>query len=157
MVLRGAIMNEQKDEKWLDELISKSIDTSEPRFDAEQWKQKYPGEFQALVEREARRPQAARFDVLSVVMRSRIAQVAAAAVFIIAVGLFIAHLDHRGQQRGQPEQLAKSPAEMVTSASLRTAYNRGGMEALEEQCDRAARMLGQGLLSMKDVVEESNG
>jgi len=150
-------MNEQKDEKWLDELISRSIDTSEPRFDAEQWKQKYPGEFQALVEREARRPQAARFDVLSIVMRSRIAQVAAAAVFIIAVGLFIAHLDHRGQQRGQPEQLAKSPAEMVTSASLRTAYNRGGMKALEEQCDRAARMLGQGLLSMKDVVEESNG
>ena len=54
-------------------------------------------------------------------------------------------------------QWAKSPAEMVTSASLRTAYNRGGMEALEEQCDRAARILGQGLLSMKDVVEESNG
>jgi len=150
-------MNEQKDEKWLDELISGSIDTSEPKFDAEQWKQKYPGEFQALVERGARRPQAARFDVLSIVIRSRIAQVAAAAVFIIAVGLFIAHLDHRGQQREQPEQLAKSPAEMVTSASLRTAYNRGGMEALEEQCDRAARMLGQGLLSMKDVVEESNG
>lgn len=149
-------MNEQKDEKWLDELIFKSIDTSKPKFDAEQWKQKYPGEFQALVEREARRPQAARFDVLRIVMRSRIAQVAAAAVFIIAVGLFIVHLDHRGQQRGQPEQLAKSPAEMVTSASLRTAYNRGGMEALEEQCDRAARMLGQGLLSMKDVVEESN-
>lgn len=150
-------MNEQKDEKWLDELISRSIDTSEPRFDAEQWKQKYPGEFQALVERGARRSQAGRFGVLSVIMRSRIAQVAAAAVFIIAVGLFIAHLDHRGQQRGQPEQLAKSPAEMVTSASLRTAYNRGGMKALEEQCDRAARMLGQGLLSMKDVVEESNG
>jgi hypothetical protein len=150
-------MNEQKDEKWLDELIFRSIDTSDPKFDAEQWKQKYPGEFQALVEREARRPQVARFDVLSIVMRSRITQVAAAAVFIIAVGLFIAHLDHRGQQRGQPEQLAKSPAEMVTSASLRTAYNRGGMEALEEQCDRAARMLGQGLLSMKDVVEESNG
>lgn len=150
-------MNEQKDEKWLDELIFRSIDTSEPKFDAEQWKQKYPGEFQALVEGGARRPQGAWFGVLSIVMRSRIAQVAAAAVFIIAVGLFIAHLDHHGQQRGQPEQLAKSPAEMVTSASLRTAYNRGGMEALEEQCDRAARMLGQGLLSMKDVVEESNG
>lgn len=150
-------MNEQKDEKWLDELISRSIHTSEPKFDAEQWKQKYPGEFQALVEGGARRPRAVRFGVLSIVMRSRIAQIAAAAVFIIAVGLFIAHLDLGGQQQGEPEQLAKSPAEMVTSASLRTAYNRGGMDALEEQCDRAARMLGQGLLSMKDVVEESNG
>jgi len=150
-------MNEQKDEKWLDELISRSIDTSEPKFDAEQWKQKHPGEFQALVEGGARRPLAARFGVLSIVMRSRIAQVAAAAVLVIAVGLFIARLDHDGQQQGEPEQWAKSPAEMVTSASLRTAYNRGGMEALEEQCDRAARILGQGLLSMKDVVDESNG
>jgi len=150
-------MNEQKDEKWLDELIYRSIDTSEPKFDAEQWKQKHPGEFQALVEQEARRPPAARFGVLSIVVRSRIAQVAAAAVFMISVGLFIARLDRGGQQQRQPEQLAKSPAEMVTSASLRTAYNRGGMEALEEQCDRAARILGQGLLSMKDVVDESNG
>ena len=90
-------------------------------------------------------------------MRSRIAQVAAAAVFIIAVGLFVARPDHEGQPQGEPDQWANSPAEMVTSASLRMAYNRGGMEALEEQCDRAARILGQGLLSMKDVVDESNG
>jgi hypothetical protein len=150
-------MNEQKDEKWLDELISRSIDTSEPKFDAEQWKQKYPGEFQALVEGRARRPRAARFGVLSIVVRSRIVQVAAAAVFIIAVGLFIARLDHEGQPQREPDQWAKSPAEMVTSASLRTAYNRGGMEALEEQCDRAARMLGQGSLSMADLFEDLNG
>ena len=150
-------MNEQKNEKWLDELISRSIDTSEPKFDAEQWKQKYPGEFQTLVERGARRSQAGRFGVLSIIMRSRIAQVAAAAIVIIAVGLFISHLDRSGHQQGQPRQWEKSPAEMVSAMSLRTAYNRGGMEALEEQCDRAARMLGQGLLSMKDVVEESNG
>ena len=150
-------MNEQKDEKWLDELISRSIDTSEPRFDAEQWKQKYPGEFQALVEREARRPQAARFDVLSIVMRSRIAQVAVAAVFMIAVGLFIARPGHDRQPQREPDQWAKSPAEMVTSASLRMAYNRGGMEALEEQCDRAARILGQGSLSMVDLFEDLNG
>jgi hypothetical protein len=150
-------MNEQKDEKWLDELISGSIDTSEPKFDAEQWKQKHPGEFQALVEGGARRSPAGRFGVLSIVMRSRVAQVAAAAVFIIAVGLFVARPGHEGQPQGEPEQWAKSPAEMVTSASLRTAYNRGGMEALEEQCDRAARILGQGSLSMVDLFEDLNG
>ena len=150
-------MNEQKDEKWLDELRSGSIDTSEPKFDAEQWKQKYPGEFQALVEGGARRPRAVRFGVLSIVMRSRIAQIAAAAVFIIAVGLFVARPGHEGQPQGEPEQWTKSPAEMVTSASLRMAYRRGGMEALEEQCDRAARILGQGSLSMVDLFEDLNG
>jgi len=150
-------MNEQKDEKWLDELISGSIDTSEPKFDAEQWKQKHPGEFQALVEGGAILPRAGRFGVLSIVMRSRIAQVAVAAVFMIAVGLFIARPGHDRQPQREPDQWAKSPAEMVTSASLRMAYNRGGMEALEEQCDRAARILGQGSLSMVDLFEDLNG
>jgi hypothetical protein len=31
------------------------------------------------------------------------------------------------------------------------------MEALEEQCDRAARILGQGSLSMVDLFEDLNG
>jgi len=150
-------MNEQKDEKWLDELISRSIDTSEPRFDAEQWKQKYPGEFQALVARGARRSQVGRFGLLSIVMRSQIAQVAAAAIVIIAVGLFIPHLERGGHQQDPSQQWEKSPAEMVSAMSLRTAYNRGGMEALEEQCDRAARILGQGALSMADLFEDLNG
>jgi len=37
------------------------------------------------------------------------------------------------------------------------AYNRGGMEALEKQCDRAARILGRGSLSMADLFEDLNG
>ena len=41
-------MNEQKNDKWLDELISRTINTEKPQFDAEKWKQKFPDEFQAL-------------------------------------------------------------------------------------------------------------
>lgn len=152
-------MNEQDDRKWLDELISENIDTSEPKFDAEQWKQKYPGEFRALVERGARQTSTGRFGVLGIVLRSRIAQVAAAAVLIIAVGLFVGQLDHGGRQQGLPQQGAKSPAEMVTAMSLRMAYRRGGMEALEQQCDEAVRLLGASRpsSSLGDLVRDLNG
>jgi hypothetical protein len=38
----------RKDEKRLDELISQTIDSRKPEFDAEKWKEKYPEEFQML-------------------------------------------------------------------------------------------------------------
>jgi len=42
-------MNKREKEKKLDELISRTINTEKPRFDAEKWKQKYPDEFQTLL------------------------------------------------------------------------------------------------------------
>ena len=44
-------MNEQRNEKRLEELISRTINTDKPQFDAEKWKQKYPDEFQTLLSR----------------------------------------------------------------------------------------------------------
>ncbi len=41
-------MSRKKDEKWLDEIISRTINSGRPEFDAEKWKQKYPEEFQML-------------------------------------------------------------------------------------------------------------
>jgi hypothetical protein len=41
-------MNRGKKEKWLDELISRTINSGRPQFDVEKWKQKYPEEFQML-------------------------------------------------------------------------------------------------------------
>jgi len=145
-------MNEQKDEKWLDKLIAESIDTSEPRFDAEKWKQKHPTEFQTLVDRRSRRPSRGPLGLLRLVISCRISQVAAAAAIMITIGLLIAYLGP-----GEQGQADRPPAEMVTAMSLRMAYNRGGMEALEEQCDRAARILGQGSLSMAVLLEDLNG
>ena len=149
-------MNKQDDQKRLDELIAGSIDTSEPKFDAEKWKQKYPCQFQALVERASKRPATGRFVVLGMVLRSRILQVAAAAVFVIAAGLLIAYL---GPGKRQERRAAKSPAEMVSAISLRMAYNRGGMEALERQCDEAVKLLGPSRpsSSLADLAGDLNG
>ena len=142
------------DEKWLDELISSNIDTSEPKFDAEQWKKKYPGQFQTLIERGSRRSAAGRFPILSAVFSRRVAQLAAAAVIIVGISLLIAYLGP-----GEQVQAAESPAQMVTAMSLRMAYRHGGMEALEKQCDDAVRLLGPARPSpsVADLVGDLNG
>jgi len=152
-------MNEHKDEKWLDELIAGNIDTSEPKFDAERWKQSYARELQTLVDRSSQRSSRGVFGLLRLVVSYRITQVAAAAAIIITVGLLIAYLGPGEQGQGNVRQAAKSPAEMVTAMSLRMAYSRGGMEALEKQCDEAVKLLGPSRpsSSLADLVRDSNG
>ena len=94
------------------------------------------------------------------IIQSPITKLAAAAVIIIAVGLFLVH-------RGPDEQIkptevtkvAKSPAEMMTLASFTFAYRRGGIEAVEEMCDKAFKMVGPrpAKVSIQELLEEFNG
>ncbi len=44
-------MNKKRNEKWLDKLISRTINTTKPEFDVEKWKQKYPEELGILKSR----------------------------------------------------------------------------------------------------------
>lgn len=152
-------MKKQEDEKWLDELISRAINEGEPQFDAEKWKQKYPEEFQLLKSR-AGQASTQQVSIWTAAFQSRITKFAAAAVIIIAVGLFLVH-------RGPDEQVkptevvkvAKSPAEMMTMASFTFAYRRGGIEAVEEICDKALEMLGPRpeKITVKQLFAEFNG
>jgi hypothetical protein len=152
-------MKKEEDEKWLDELISRVINEGEPQFDAEKWKQKYPEEFQLLKSR-AGQPSTQQVSIWIRTIQSRITKLAAAAVIIIAVGLFLVH-------RGPDEQVkptevtkvTKSPAEMMTLASFTFAYRRGGIEAVEEMCDKAFKMAGPrpAKVSIQELLEEFNG
>ena len=78
-------MNEQNDDKWLDELISRTINTEKPQFDAEKWKKKFPDEFQSLQLR-------AQKDSMSLVrwtsiLKRPITKFAAAAVLVIGLAI----------------------------------------------------------------------
>lgn len=152
-------MKKEEGEKWLDELIARTINSGEPQFDAEKWKQKYPEEFQLLKSRPGQ-ASAHQVNIWRRVVQSRITKLAAAAVIIIAVGLF---LIHRGpDEQGKPTEvakIAKSPAEMMTLASFTFAYRHGGMEAVEEICDKAFKMMGPrpSSLSVRELFEELNG
>ena len=102
------------------------------------------------------KPSARRVIVLSRTTRL----VAAAAVIVVLISLFIVH-------RGPDEQVdvvavadsTKSPAGLLTVASLSMAYRRGGIEALEKQFEEALEMLGPRSINISDeqLLAEFNG
>jgi hypothetical protein len=155
-------MKEQKDEKWLDELISGAIDSSRPQFDAEQWKEKYPEEFKMLASRtgQSSQPSTIHPNVWRLIWKSPITRIAAAAVIIAAIGFFAVHKapDEQTEKRGI-SQVTRSPVEMMTVASLNIAYRRGGMDAVEEQCDKVCEMLGTqpADISLEELMAGFNG
>ncbi len=152
-------MNEQNNEKWLDELISQTINTTKPEFDAEQWKQKYPEEFQLLKSRAEQKPLSIQPSLWMTVLHSRLAKLAAAAVIIIAIGLLRFNQSPHKQESVQIAKKSKSPAEMLTVAALNMAFRRGGIEAVEKQCEQVIDKLGPppAMITVKELLAEFNG
>jgi len=151
-------MKEQRDEKWLDELIRGVIDSSKPQFDAEQWKEKYPKEFKMLVSRarQSSRSSKSQPNVWRRIWKSPITRIAAAAVIIISVSFLIVLLNPNKQaDTAKTAQAYISPAELTTFASLSFAYREGGMEMVEQMCDKALTMAGPqpASISMQDLLE----
>jgi len=71
-------MSRKKDENRLDEIISRSINSGKPEFNAEKWKQKYPEEFQMLQSMSEGKTRTRRPSVWTVVSQSPITKLAAA-------------------------------------------------------------------------------
>jgi hypothetical protein len=86
-------------------------------------------------------------------------KVAAAGVIVVVIG-FAVHRVSREQTDGQTaSEATKSPAEMLTYASLTVAYRQGGFEEVEKQCEKAFELLGPrpASLSPQQVLTEFNG
>lgn len=92
---------------------------------------------------------------LRTIIKNPITKLAAAAIVVIAIGLFISH---RGpdEKIGKPvtSRVERSPAEMMTLISLNVAYRRGGMEAVEEQCLKALGMVAVANSNIKQLQIE---
>jgi hypothetical protein len=132
-------MNEQKNDKWLDDLISRTINTQKPQFDDEKWKQKFHEEFQALQSRAKAPAHPVRWTSF---LKSPVVKFAAAAVIIMAISFFV-YRSEPAKQVDIPEEtnVLESPIEMLTLSSLNAAYRNGGIEAVEAQCDKAMARL----------------
>jgi hypothetical protein len=54
---------------------------------------------------------------------------------------------------------AQSPAVMLSRLSLMLAYNRGGLDAVDEQCEKAFKLLGQktAKVSINELLNDDNG
>ena len=87
-------------------------------------------------------------------IRDGILSLSAAAVFLFAVGLFVsARLPIESGVEVVSTEF-KSPSCMMRMLELNLAYSRGGMEAVDEQFDKAYSRLGrQGkVISMNDLL-----
>ena len=152
-------MNKREKEK-LDELISQTINTEKPRFDAEKWKQKYPDEFQSLLSLAVKGASVRQSNILKVILKSPLAKLAAAAVIIIAISFFIVHQNPSEKADTTIiSKVPKSPAEMQAILSLSIAYRRGGIEAVDRQCQKAIEMLGPRPpeITIQQILTEFNG
>jgi hypothetical protein len=99
--------------------------------------------------------------VAGIILRSRVAKLAAVAVIILAVSLLLVYRNPTEQQQPpkQVPSVSKSPAEMLTPISLRNAYLVGGMEAVDEQSRKAFQMLNRkpAKVSICQLQIEANG
>jgi len=85
------------------------------------------------------RPSTPRIITLSRMMKLT----AAAAVIIVGISLFIAHQGPSEQGRTTKVlEIVESPSEIMTMKSLTIAYRRGGIEGIENQCEKALKILG---------------
>jgi hypothetical protein len=148
-------MGTQKDNDRLDDLIFRTINTEKPQFDAEKWKQKYPGEYQTLILRRGKAPSTSRPNILRIIFGKPLAQAAAAAAVILVVGLMLSRdRQNPNVPAAKPPLIERSPAKIVTMASMRMAYQRGGMDALDKQFRDTLDVLGprSSSVSIQDLL-----
>ncbi len=151
-------MSREKNEKLLDELICRTINSGRPEFDAEKWKQKHPKEFQMLRSMSKQDSHTRRPSIWWIVRYSPITKLAAAAAIIVVIGLLAVRIHRRPvEQNGQ--KTVESPIQMMTAISLERAFRRGGLEAVEEQSRKAFRPLElrPASLSFEHIIAEFNG
>jgi hypothetical protein len=135
-------MSEEKNDKWLEKIISKTINTTKPQFDAEKWKKKFPDEMQTLQSRTVKKSTNSIQKIK--IFKSPIAKLAAAAVIIFVIGLFLIHpILYDNNKNINTTYEIKAPGELLTSTALLHAYLKGGMEAFDEQNRKAVQMLNR--------------
>ena len=144
------------------EKMEKLIKTKRPRIttDTEMDTRLLHNSFAAMEETIQAKSADYKPNLWSIIIRSRITKLAAAAVIVLVVGLFVARRipDEQMDKPTRPE-VAESPGEMMTAMSLNIAYRKGGMEEVEKQCDKAFEMLGPrpGSITVQEILAEFNG
>lgn len=94
-----------------------------------------------------------------IIIRNRMIKLAAAAaVIIVGIGLFAVLFQRGPSERISPRAVESSPG-MMSAISLKMAYRRGGMQALDEQCEDALKKLGPRMLrlTLGQLLTENNG
>lgn len=92
------------------------------------------------------------------ILRSRAARLAAVAAVIVVVGLLLSRdRQNPNGPAAKPPIIAKSPANIISLASMRMAYQRGGLDALDKQFRDTLDVFGprSSSVSIQELLEGS--
>ncbi len=97
-------------------------------------------------------------NILGIILKNRITKLAAAAVIISSILLFVHYQPQKPVKIEVQNTSPKSRIELLTSASLTIAFRQGGMKALDDQFDKAFKSSNQKqtCLSVKQLLSEIN-
>ena len=152
-------MSTQRDNEKLDDLIFGAINTEKPQFDAEKWKQKYPDEYQTLISRREKAASSLKQNIWKVIFGKSITGLAAATAVIVVIGLLLSRdRQNPNGPAAKPPIIVHSPAKIVSMASMRMTYQRGGLDALDKQLGDTLDVLGapSSSVSIQELLEGSN-
>ena len=98
-------------------------------------------------------------NIWRIILKSPLTKITAAAVIILALSFLSTHQNPGKQEQIGTAEFTKSPVEMMTAISLERAFRRGGIEAIENQCEQALKLLGTRTdgLSSQELLSEFNG
>ena len=140
--------------------IEKRIKNVNIAIDSERNKKVFSDILQAFEKSKAKELAPTGQHIRRVILKSPLAKIAAAAVIIIAFGSFLSR-DRFTPKRSTPghPMVAKSSIKMISMISLRMAYQRGGIDELEQQLQDTLELLGpsSSSISMKELLEGVNG
>ncbi len=122
--------------------IEKRIKNVNIVIDSERNKKVFSNILQAFEKSKAKEYAPTEPNIWRIISRRPLAKIAVAAVIILALSFFRTHHDPGKQEQPGIVEVKKSPIEMMTAISLERAFRSGGMEAVENQCEQALKLLG---------------
>ncbi|MCP4610000.1 MAG: hypothetical protein GY845_14930 [Planctomycetes bacterium] len=128
-------------------------------IDSERNKKVFSNILQGFEKSKAKECASAGPNIWRIILKNPLTKIAAAAVIILAVSFVSTRQIPDEQEQHKITKVTKPPVEMMTAISLERAFRRGGIEALENQCEQALKLLGTRTdgFSSQELLSEFNG
>ncbi|MBN1975240.1 MAG: hypothetical protein JW787_16470 [Sedimentisphaerales bacterium] len=101
-----------------------------------------------------------KFNMFTLLIRNKIAISTIAAVIFLAIGLLIFRPENENNiDPPEVTNVTQTPAEMMSLMSINLAYNRGGLDEVEKQYEKAMQEIRPRptQVTIAELLTESNG
>ena len=135
---------------------SKSYDKSSDQMD----KLILEGSFAVMEETVRNKSLFSKFSIFALFMRNKIAVCVTSVVIIVIVGLLVSKPETGNEiQPPKVTDVTQTPAEMMSLLSINLAYNRGGLDEVEKQYEKAVtkKVPQPRQITIAELLAESNG